>query len=65
MKEEHWMLNRSRTEQRIRAESASRAIEKTIQSVEQGLAVKFPRGSSPTESREIMRNILAGLSPYR
>lgn len=45
-------------EQRIRAVAASQAIEKTIQVVEDALEVKFPRGISPSESREIMKNIL-------
>ena len=35
-------------ENRIRMEAASQGIENTIQPVEEGLAVKFPRGGSPT-----------------
>ena len=45
-------------ERRIRMEAASQGIENTIQAVEEGLAVKFPRGGSPTESRAMMRDIL-------
>jgi len=45
-------------EQRIRAEAASQAIEKTIQVVEEALDVKFSRGIRPSESRDIMREIL-------
>lgn len=33
---------------------ASQAIEVTIQGIESRMGVKFPRGSSPSESREIM-----------
>lgn len=36
------------------AEAASKAIEKTIQGMENRIGVKFRRGSTPSESREIM-----------
>ena len=39
---------------KIRKESASRAIYKTIEMLETELEIKFPRGSTPSESREIM-----------
>ena len=52
------MYNNKYWENRIRKEAASQAIENTIQAVEDGLGTKFPRGSTPTESRTIMRNIL-------
>ena len=40
---------------------ASRGIENTIQAVEEGLGASFPRGSTPSESREIMKEILSRL----
>ena len=43
---------------RIRKESASRAIHKTIEMLETELGIKFPRGSTPSESREIMIEII-------
>ena len=39
---------------RIRKESASRAIHKTIRMIERELEIEFPRGDTPSESREIM-----------
>ena len=45
----------------IRKEAASQAIKNTIQVVEEALGVKFPRGSTPTESRENMKQILRAL----
>ena len=54
--------NRDR-ENHIRMEAASQAIENTIQAVEDGLGTKFPRGSTPTESRRIMRSILRSGRP--
>ena len=45
-------------EQRIRAEAASQGIEKTIQVVEEALRIEFPRGITPSESRDIMGAIL-------
>ena len=45
-------------DEQIRAEAASQAIEKTIQMVEEALGVKFPRGNIPTDSRDIMIDIL-------
>ena len=52
------MYTRKDWEKRVRKEAASQAIENTIQAVEDGLGTKFPRGSTPTESRNIMRSIL-------
>lgn len=45
----------------IRQEAASQAIENTIQAVEEALGVQFPRGNTPTESRENMKYILRAL----
>ena len=45
-------------EKHIRKEAASQAIENTIQAVEEGLGTKFPRGSTPSQSRDIMKSIL-------
>ena len=39
---------------KIRKESASRSIYKTIEMLETELGIKFPCGSTPSESREIM-----------
>lgn len=50
-------------ENRIRMEAASQAIENTIQAVEAGMGVRFPRGSTPTESRNIMERILRSHRP--
>lgn len=50
-------------EKMVRMEAASQAIEKTIQTVEESLGVKFPRGSRPSESREIMGHFLYQLRP--
>ena len=52
------MYTRKDWEKRIRKEAASQAIENTIQAVEDGLGTKFPRRATPTESRNIMQNIL-------
>lgn len=52
------MPNSRERENRIRMEAASRAIENTIQAVEAGMGIRFPRGSTPSESRNIMRSIL-------
>ena len=52
------MYTRNDWERRIRMEAASQAIENTIQAVEAGLGTKFPRGSTPAESRNIMQSIL-------
>lgn len=57
------MYTRKDWENRIRMEAASRAIENTIQAVEDGLGTTFPRGSTPTESRNIMRSILQSRRP--
>ena len=45
-------------ETHIRKEAASQAIERTIQVVENQLGIGFPRGSTPTDSREIMALML-------
>lgn len=50
-------------EQRIRKEAASQAIEKTIQAVKTGLGTAFPRGTTPSESRNIMRANLGRFKP--
>lgn len=39
---------------KIESASASRAINKTILMLEMELEIEFPRGSTPSESREIM-----------
>ena len=52
------MYTRKDWGKRIRMEAASQAIENTIQAVEAGLDTRFPRGSTPTESRNIMQTIL-------
>ena len=57
------MYIRKDWENRIRMETAGQAIENTIQSVEDGLGPKFPRGDTPTESRNIMRSILQSRRP--
>ena len=57
------MYTRKDWENRIRMEAASQAIENTIQAVEVGLGTKFPRGNTPTESRNIMRSILQSRRP--
>ena len=36
---------------------ASRGIENTIQAVEESLGTSFPRGRTPSESRQIMKEI--------
>lgn len=41
-------------EEQIRMEASSQSIEVTIRGMEARIGVKFPRGSSPTKSREIM-----------
>lgn len=45
-------------EVRIRQEAASQGIEKTIQAVEGALGTIFQRGSFPSESRDIMAEVL-------
>ena len=50
-------------EQCIRKEAASQAIEKTIQAVETGLGTAFPGGTTPSESRNIMRASLGRFKP--
>ena len=57
------MYTHKARENRIRMEAASQAIENTIQAVESGLDTTFPRGSTPTESRNIMRSILQSRRP--
>ena len=52
------MCIRKDLDNRIRMEAASQAIENTIQAVENALDTKFPRGDTPTESRNIMRSML-------
>ena len=52
------MLFYGRTEADIRKEAASQAIENTIRAVEEALDTEFPRGNTPTESRDIMRRFL-------
>lgn len=47
-------------ERTIRKEAASQAIINTIQAVERALGIEFPRGDTPTESRDIMTQILRG-----
>ena len=44
--------------EKIRKESASQAIYKTIKMLETELGIEFPRGSTPSESREIMVEII-------
>ena len=61
--EENLMYARKDWEKRIRMEAASQAIENTIQAVEDGLGTKFPRGTTPTESSNIMRSILQSRRP--
>ena len=39
---------------RMKSESASKAINKTIRMIEMELEIEFARGSTPSESREIM-----------
>ena len=47
-----------KSEANIRKEAASQAIEKTIRTVEEALDIEFPRGTTPTESRELMEHEL-------
>ena len=47
-----------REESKIRAAASSRTIEITIQGVESATGRNFPRGSTPSESRDIMNDIL-------
>ncbi len=47
-------------ERTIRKEAASQAIINTIQAVERALGIEFPRGDTPTGSRDIMTQILRG-----
>ena len=44
--------------EKIRKESASQAIYKTIAMLEMELGIEFPRGRTPSESREIMVEII-------
>ena len=44
--------------EKIRKESASRAIHKTIEMLETELGIEFSRGRTPSESREIMVEII-------
>ena len=44
--------------EKIRKESASQAIHKTIEMLETELGIRFPRGRTPSESREIMVEII-------
>ena len=43
----------------IRKEASSMTIHKTIAMVEEASGVKFPRGGTPSESRQIMVDIIA------
>lgn len=53
------MYRFTRQEQsRIAASSASQGIERTIQDVEEALNTTFPRGRTPSKSREKMCDIL-------
>ena len=47
-----------REESKIRAAASSRTIEITIQGVESATGKTFPRGRTPSESRDIMNVIL-------
>ena len=40
--------------ERIRMEAASQAINRTIQLMEAGLNIRFPRVGTPTENRDAM-----------
>ena len=44
---------------RIESASASRAIYRTVKMVESELGIEFPRGETPSESRELMLETLA------
>lgn len=46
--------------EKIRKESASQAIYKTIAMLETELGIRFPRGSTPSESRKIMIETIVG-----
>ena len=48
----------SHIEQR-EAEAASKSIYKTIEMVELAVGIEFPRGGTPSESRQIMIDIIA------
>ena len=54
------IYNRKDREAHIRMEAASQAIENTIQAVEVGLGIRFPRGSTPTEKQEHYAEYIAG-----
>lgn len=43
---------------KMKSESASQAINKTIRMIEMELEIEFPRGSTPSESREIMVKVI-------
>lgn len=51
-------------EEQIRMEASSQSIEVTIRGMESRMGVKFPRGSSPTESREIMYDRIEAMLLY-
>ena len=44
-----------------RKEASSKTIYKTIYMVETALGIEFPRGNTPSESREIMIETLADI----
>ena len=50
-------MSRARVE-KIRKESASQAIYKTIKMLETELGIEFPCGRTPSQSREIMVEII-------
>ena len=45
---------------RIEAESASKAINKTIKMLEAECGIRFPRVGTPSENREIMVKTIGG-----
>lgn len=51
------MCNNANLE-RIRAEAASRAINKTIRLIGEGVSMPFPQAGTPTENRDAMIEIL-------
>ena len=48
------MYSLMQREERIRMEAASQAINRTIQMMEAGLNIRFPRVGTPTENRDAM-----------
>ena len=50
-------------ETRIRKEASSRSIHTTIRMMETRLGLAFPRGETPSESRDIMIEMIAVLIP--